>query len=76
MRSCDRLKNGEPISAIFLTEHMTEAEVKPYQCPFCGHIGAGVIRYEAKVGGSDELVTITSCNDLEACKERQAREGE
>ena len=41
------------------------------RCPYCGHRGADVIRYNQKIGGCDETVAITSCQDIDACKNRQ-----
>lgn len=74
MRGCDSLGNGQPVSAIFTTECMRESEVRPYKCQCCGYIGEGVIRYEAKIGGSDQLVTVAACNDITACLGRVMKE--
>ena len=74
MRGCDTLKNGEPISAIFLTESMREDEVRPFRCPHCNHIGPDVLRFEVKIGGSDETIIVICCSDLEACQRRQGKE--
>ena len=54
-----------------------QAFIKPetLTCPFCQHTGADVHQYNQKVGGSDELVTITSCDDIDECKKRQEGEG-
>ena len=41
------------------------------RCSLCDHIGKDVLRYEAKIGGRDQPVTVTACADIDACLERQ-----
>ena len=39
-------------------------------CPYCGNTKE-VLKYYAKVGGSDELILQIHCTDLAACINRQ-----
>ncbi len=41
------------------------------KCAYCGNVGRDVLQFEAKIGGSDELVTIVACGDIDACWERK-----
>lgn len=42
------------------------------KCQNCGH--TDVLHYYAKVGGSDQLVEQTVCEDIDACLEREVKE--
>lgn len=59
MRGCERLANGEPISAIFLTEHMRESEV-PTHCYRCGKRIRGEINWQY-VGGHGDMPFCLEC---------------
>ena len=41
-------------------------------CKACGHKGKDVTRWQAKVGGSDELQDMCSCDKIDECLGRQA----
>ena len=46
------------------------AQLDAMRCPQCGSL-SNVIQYEAKVGGSNQAITIRACRDLDACQRRQ-----
>ena len=43
-------------------------------CKSCGITNKDVLKHEAKVGGSDELVTQIYCRDINACLKRAKKE--
>ena len=45
-----------------------------HTCTACNHTGEDVVHYQAKVGGSDELVEQCHCTDIIACLERQCQQ--
>ena len=42
----------------------------PNTCEVCNHTGEDVLRYYAKVGGSDQPIGQIHCEDIDACMKR------
>ena len=42
-----------------------------HTCEICGHTSEDVIKYQSKIGGSDQLVEIVACSDIDACIKRR-----